>query len=46
MRKPCLIDSFPVITAGAKRSSRAKAAREFANKGYCASKGIYYLNYS
>jgi hypothetical protein len=37
-----MIDSFPVIIANAKRSSRAKVADEFANKGYCASKGIYY----
>ncbi|MGE0087215.1 MAG: transposase [Desulfococcaceae bacterium] len=37
-----LIDSFPVVMAKAKRSSRARAAHEFANKGYCASKGIWY----
>ena len=37
-----LIDSFPVIMAGAKRSSNAKVAAGFANKGYCASKGIWY----
>ena len=28
--------------ANAKRSSKAKVAQEFANKGYCSSKGIYY----
>jgi hypothetical protein len=37
-----LIDSMPIIMANAKRSSRAKVANEFANKGYCSSKGIYY----
>lgn len=37
-----LIDSFPVIMANAKRSSRAKVANEFANKGYCASKNLWY----
>ncbi len=36
-----MTDSFPVIMANAKRSSRAKAADGFANKGYCASKSIY-----
>lgn len=37
-----LIDSMPIILANAKRSQTAKVARGFANKGYCASKGIYY----
>ena len=37
-----LIDSMPIILAGAKRSAQAKVAAEFANKGYCASKSIYY----
>ena len=37
-----LIDSMPIIMANAKRSSKAKVAQEFANKGYCSSKGIYY----
>jgi len=37
-----LIDSFPVVIANAKRSSRAKVANGFANKGYCSSKGIWY----
>lgn len=37
-----LIDSMPIIMANEKRSSRAKVANEFANKGYCSSKGIYY----
>lgn len=37
-----LIDSMPVIIANAKRSNSAKVASEFANKGYCASKGIYF----
>ena len=30
----CLIDSMPIMTANAKRSSRAKVAREIADKGY------------
>jgi len=37
-----LIDSFPVVMANAKRSSRAKVANEFATKGYCSSKGLWY----
>jgi hypothetical protein len=37
-----LIDSVPIIMANAKRSSHAKAANGFADKGYCASKGIWY----
>jgi hypothetical protein len=37
-----MTDSFPVIIANAERSSRAEVADEFADKGYCASKGIYY----
>ncbi len=37
-----LIDSMPIIVANAKRSSSAKVANHFANKGYCSSKGIYY----
>ena len=38
----CMMDSFPISLAKAKRSSSAKVASEFANKGKCASKGIYY----
>ena len=37
-----LTDSFPVIMADGKRSSRAKVAAESANKGYCSSEGIWY----
>ncbi|NJL60185.1 MAG: IS982 family transposase [Desulfobacteraceae bacterium] len=37
-----LIDSFPIIIANEKRSSGAKVAEGFANKGYCASKNIWY----
>ena len=37
-----LIDSMPIIMASAKRSHTAKVAKGIANKGYCASKGIYY----
>ena len=36
-----LVDSFPVVMAHEKRSSSAKVAPEFANKGYCASKKMY-----
>ena len=42
VRSVRLIDSFPVILANAKRSSRGKVAGEFANKGHCVSKGIWY----
>ncbi len=37
-----LIDSMPIIVAGAKRSSSARVASEICNKGYCGSKGMYY----
>jgi hypothetical protein len=37
-----LLDSMPIRMAHAKRSRRARVAEEFANKGYCASKGEYY----
>jgi len=37
-----LMDSMPISLAKAQRSSSAKVAPEFANKGYCASKGLYY----
>jgi hypothetical protein len=37
-----LTDSFPVIMANAKRSSRARVAGEFAGKGFCQSKGLWY----
>lgn len=42
MRHIRLIDSVPIIMANAKRSSGAEVADEFADKGYCASKGIRY----
>jgi len=35
-------DSMPIIIANAKRSSNAKSASEAADKGYCASKGMWY----
>jgi len=35
-------DSMPILLANAKRSNTAKVANQFCNKGYCASKGIYY----
>ena len=37
-----LIDSMPIIMANNKRSSTAKVACEFCNKGKCASKNMYY----
>ena len=37
-----LMDSFPVTLAHGKRSQTACVASELANKGYCASKGMYY----
>jgi hypothetical protein len=40
--KTRLLDSMPIMIAKAKRSAKAKVARHFANKGYCASKDIYY----
>lgn len=40
--KTRLLDSMPIMIANAKRSSKAKVTRHFANKGFCASKGIYY----
>jgi len=33
---------MPIIIASSKRSSKAKVALEFANKGYCGSKAFYY----
>jgi len=37
-----LLDSMPIIVANQKRSKNAKAASGLCNKGYCASKGMYY----
>ena len=43
---PCIIDylhdSMPIIVANEKRSGSANAAGEICNKGYCASKKMYY----
>ena len=38
----CLLDSLPIIVAGESRSGFAKAASEICDKGYCASKKMYY----
>jgi len=35
-------DSIPIVVAGSKRSGRAKTADELCNKGYCASKDMWY----
>jgi len=37
-----LLDSMPVMVANEKRSGSAKAASEICDKGYCASKKMYY----
>lgn len=37
-----LIDSLPIVLAGPKRSNQAKVAPEIANKGYCATKSLFY----
>ena len=37
-----LLDSFPIIVANQKRSRIAKSAAGLCNKGYCASKSMYY----
>jgi hypothetical protein len=37
-----VVDSLPIIMAGPKRSGRAKVAKELADKGYCASKDLYF----
>jgi hypothetical protein len=37
-----LVDSLPIIVANARRSGSAKAAQGLCQKGYCASKGLYY----
>lgn len=37
-----LVDSFPIVMAGPKRSSQARVAPEIANKGYFGSKNLYF----
>lgn len=37
-----IIDSLPIILASAKRSSNAKVANDLADKGFCASKNMYF----
>ena len=37
-----IIDSLPIIVANSRRSGSAKTASDICNKGYCASKGMYY----
>lgn len=37
-----VVDSFPIVMAGPKRSRNAKVARHLAAKGYCASKDLYF----
>ena len=37
-----VLDSMPIIVANSKRSGTAKSASELCDKGYCASKSMYY----
>ena len=37
-----IADSMPIMMAKEKRSSQASVASEFANKGYCSSKGVFF----
>ena len=37
-----VVDSVPVILAGAPRSSRGKVANDMANKGFCSSKDLFF----
>lgn len=37
-----LTDSMPIVVAKQSRSSRAKAAKEICNKGYCEAKDMFY----
>jgi hypothetical protein len=37
-----VMDSMPIVVAGSARSGRAKAAAEVCDKGYCASKQMWY----
>ena len=37
-----VLDSLPIIVAGNRRSSSARAAKELCDKGYCSSKNMYY----
>lgn len=37
-----IADSMPIMMAKEKRSSQAKVAPEFADKGYCSSKGVFF----
>lgn len=42
IKRIMLMDAMPIVIANAKRSSQAKVAKEWANKGYCSSKKMYY----
>jgi len=37
-----LMDSMPIVVANSQRSGKAKAAQDLCDKGYCASKKMYY----
>lgn len=37
-----VVDSLPIIMAGPRRSGRARVAPELADKGFCASKDLYF----
>ena len=40
--KDWVVDSLPIILAGPRRSGRARVAKELADKGFCASKDLYF----
>ena len=42
LEQTCMVDSMPIVLANAKRSSTAKVATGFANKGFCSSKNMYF----
>ena len=40
-----LLDSMPIVVAASRRSGSAKSASEICDKGYCASKDMYYYGF-
>lgn len=40
--KDWVVDSLPIILAGPRRSGRARVAKDLADKGFCASKDLYF----
>jgi hypothetical protein len=37
-----VVDSFPIVLAGPRRSGTARVAEEFCDKGFCSSKDLYF----